>query len=157
MINAILLRFKMPGHKVVIRYNNGSMIKGWIENFNPNREIFFLQPLKEYSEQAKLDIKITDTNLKAIFFVKDFIGNSEYQKIRSFQKHIWNIPSQRRIIIYFKDGEKLYGSSYGYNPTKTGFFVYPIDSEDNNIRIFVINSAIEKVEFPDSSDGGINF
>lgn len=147
----------MSRHKVVIRYNDGRMIKGWIDNFNPNREVFFIHPLKEYSEHEKLDIRITDTDLKAIFFVKDFIGNPEYQKVRTFEGYDWHIPSQHRIIVHFKDGEKLYGSSYTYNPTKTGFFVYPIDRKDNNIRIFAINSAIEKVEFPDSSDDGINF
>ena len=116
---------QMPGHKIVLKYQNGKIIKGWVDNFNPNRELFFLHPLKEYSNKEKLDIKLID--LKAIFFVKDFVGNNEYQKVRTFEDHNWNIPTQRRIIIYFKDGEKLYGTSYSYNPAKIGFFVYPVD------------------------------
>ena len=145
----------MPGHKIVLKYQNGKIIKGWVNNFNPNREIFFLHPLKDYSDKLKLDIKLI--NLKAIFFVKDFVGNSNYQKVRSFEEHQWNIPTQRRIVVHFMDGEKLYGTSYSYNSTKIGFFVYPVDKGDNNIRIFAINSAIEKVKFPDSSDDDFNF
>ncbi len=145
----------MPGHKVVLKYQDGIIIKGWIDNFNPNRDFFYLHPLKDYSDKEKLAIKLT--RLKAIFFVKDFVGNSEYQKVRTFEDHNWNVPTQRKIILHFKDGEKLYGTSYSYNPTKIGFFVYPIDRGDNNIRIFAINSATEKVDFPDSFDESYNF
>jgi small nuclear ribonucleoprotein (snRNP)-like protein len=145
----------MSGQKVVIKYKDGKIIKGWLNNFNPNREIFFVNPLKEYSDKLKIDVNIND--LKAIFFVKDFIGDKDYQKVRTFEDHNLDTPSQRRIIVHFKDGEDLYGTSYSYNPIKTGFFVYPIDSMDNNIRIFAINLAVEKVEFPDSSDESFNF
>jgi small nuclear ribonucleoprotein (snRNP)-like protein len=136
----------MPGQKVVIKYQDGTIIKGWLNNFNPNREVFFVNPLKEYSDKDKLDINMQ--NLKAIFFVKDFVGDKNYQKVRSFEYYNIDTPSQRRIIVHFKDGEDIYGTSYSYNPTKIGFFVYPIGHMDNNIRIFAINSAVENVEFP---------
>jgi len=139
----------MPGHKVVLKYQDGKILKGWLNNFSPNREVFFVNPLKEYSDKIKLEVNLH--NLKAIFFVKDFIGDKEYQKVRNFDNYTATTPSERRIIVYFKDGETLYGTSYSYNPTKAGFFVYPVDSMDNNMRIFAIISAIEKVEFPDPS------
>jgi small nuclear ribonucleoprotein (snRNP)-like protein len=147
--------YQMPGHKVVLKYKNGKKIKGWVDNFNPNRDIFFLHPLKEYSDSEKLDIRVSD--LKAIFFVKDFIGNSDYKKVRTFENYNLNIPTQRRVIAHFQDGEKLYGTSYSYNPTKIGFFIYPVDRGDNNLRIFAINTAIEEVEFLDSFDESYNF
>jgi len=144
----------MAGNKVVLKYQDGKIVKGWLNSFNPNREIFFINPLKEYSDKIKIDINLQD--LKAVYFVKDFIGDKEYQKVRNFDNYNPTTPSERRIIVYFKDGEALYGTSYSYNPTKTGFFVYPVDSMDNNIRIFAVNSAIEKVEFPESSAGEYN-
>ena len=137
----------MPRHKIVIKYQNGKIVKGWIDNFSPNRDLLFLHPLKEYSQKETLEIKIQD--LKAIFFVKDFLGNKNYQKVRTFAGFPWNIPTQKKIIVYFKDGEKLYGTSYSYNPRKIGFFIYPVGPQDNNIRIFAVNKATEKVEFPD--------
>lgn len=145
----------MPGHKVVIKYQGGKIIKGWLNNFNPNREIFFVNPLKEYSDNLKVDVNIQD--LKAIFFVKDFVGDKDYQKVRSFKNYYKSSPSERWIIVHFKDGEDLYGTSYSYNPTKAGFFIYPIDPMDNNIRIFAVNSAVKNVEFPDPSKEYFNF
>jgi len=145
----------MSSHQLVLKYQNGTIIKGWVDNFNPDREIFFLHPLKEYSDQEKLDIKMKD--LKAVFFVKDFLGNEEYQKVRSFEGYEGSIsPTRRPVIVYFNDGEKLYGTTYSYNPTKTGFYVYPVDPADNNIRIFVIIDATEKVELPDNLTEGDN-
>jgi hypothetical protein len=145
----------MSGQQLVLKYQNGAIIKGWVDNFNPDREIFFLHPLKEYSDQEKLDIKLKD--LKAVYFVKDFVGNAEYQKVRSFEGYEWSIsPTQRPVIVYFNDGEKLFGTTYSYNANKIGFFVYPIGSADNNIRIFVIIDATEKVEFSDNLTEGNN-
>ena len=58
-------------------------------------------------------------------------------------------PSQRKVIVTCKDGEKLYGTTLGYNPNKKGFFIFPIDPEDNNERIFVIQESAESVELKD--------
>ena len=138
----------MTGQQLVLKYQDGSIMKGWVDNFNPNKEIFFLHPLKEYSEKEKIDVKLKD--LKAVFFVKDFVGDSDYQEIRAFKGYQGNMPTEQLLIVYFKDGERLYGTTYSYNPTKIGFFVYPIDHKDNNIRIFVILDATKKVEFPDN-------
>ena len=136
----------MAGHKLVIKYQDGKIIKGWVENFNPKREFVLIHPLKEYSLEETLEISLNE--LKAIFFVKDFIGNSTFQKAKTFENYPPSTPTQRHIIVYFKDGEQLYGTSYSYNPNKKGFFVYPIDSMDNNIRIFVFSDATEEVVFP---------
>ncbi len=37
--------------KAVVRYPNGEIIKGWVEEFKPERESFSLFPLIEYSEE----------------------------------------------------------------------------------------------------------
>ena len=136
----------MAGHKVVIKYQDGRIVKGWVQNFKPERGVVMVNPLTEYSEEDKLEIRISD--LKAVFFVKDFIGNSTFQKAKTFENYPPSTPTQRHIVVHFKDGEQLYGTSYSYNPNKDGFFVYPIDSMDNNFRIFVLKDATEKIEFP---------
>lgn len=136
----------MAGHKAVIKYQDGRIIKGWVQNFKPERGFVMVNPLTEYSEEEKLEIKISE--LKAVFFVKDFIGNSTFKKAKTFENYPPSTPTQRHIIVHFKDGEKLYGTSYSYNPNKNGFFVYPIDPMDNNFRIFVLKDATENIEFP---------
>ena len=129
--------------KAVVRYPNGKIIKGWIEEFRPDRESFFLFPLIEYSEEERIEIKFSP--LKAVFFVKDFTGDKDYQKVRTFNVDLKITPSQRKLIVNFKDGEHLYGTSHSYGRYKIGFFMYPIDPKDNNERIFVVHSAAESI------------
>jgi len=129
--------------KVVVKYQNGEIIKGWVEDFRPDRDSFILFPLIEYSEEEMLEIKFN--SLKAVFFVKDFIGDKDYKKVRKFDSSVKITPSQRKLIVNFKDGEHLYGTSHSYGRYKIGFFVYPADQKDNSERIFVIHSAAESI------------
>ncbi len=129
--------------KVVAKYKNGDIVKGWIEEFKPERESFILFPLIEYTKEEKVEIELS--SLKAVFFVKDFTGNKDYRKIRTFKVDFKITPSQRKLIINFKDGEKLYGTSHNYGRFKMGFFVYPIDPKDNNQRIFVVRTATDSI------------
>jgi hypothetical protein len=133
----------MLKRKAVVKYQSGETIKGWIEDFRPDRESFILFPLIEYSEEESLEIKFS--SLKAVFFVKDFIGDKDHKKVRTFNVDYKITPSQRKLIVNFKDGEHLYGTSHSYGRYKIGFFVYPIDPKDNSERIFVVRNAIENI------------
>lgn len=133
----------MLKRKVVAKYQNGEIIKGWVEDFRPDRDTFILHPLIEYSEEERLEIKFD--SLKAVFFVKDFVGDKNYKKVRTFDVVLKITPSQRKLIVNFKDGEHLYGTSHSYGRYKIGFFVYPVDSKDNSDRIFVVHEAVESV------------
>lgn len=133
----------MIGSKVVVKFQDGKIIKGWTADFAPNKKIVHLHTLKDYGDTV-IEIKLS--LLKAVFFVKDFIGNKNYKKVRTFEGQPKGTPSERKIIVNFKDGEKIYGTCHSYNPKRQGFFVYPIDPKDNNERIFVIASAIESVK-----------
>ena len=113
--------------KVVVKYQNGEIIKGWVEDFRPDRESFTLFPLFEYSQEERIEIEFS--SLKAVFFVKDFTGNKDYKKVRTFEGQPKGISSQRKIVIIFKDGENFYGTTHSYNPERKGFFVYPIDPQ----------------------------
>ena len=134
---------KMLKKKVVVKYQDGEIIKGWVEDFRPDRETFILYPLIEYSEENKIEIKFD--SLKSVFFVKDFRGNKDYQKVRAFDIDTKVTTSQRKLIVFFKDGENLYGTCHSYGRYKIGFFIYPIDPQDNSERIFVIHSAAESI------------
>jgi small nuclear ribonucleoprotein (snRNP)-like protein len=129
--------------KVVVKYQNGEIMKGWVEEFQPGRNYFILYPLIGYSEEERLEINFDF--LKAVFFVKDFIGDKNYKKVRTFDVEFKITPSQRKLIVIFKDGENLYGTSHDYGKHKVGFFVYPIDPKDNSNRIFVFHSAVESI------------
>jgi len=129
--------------KVVVKYQNGEIIKGWVEDFRPDKKLFILFPLIEYNEEDIIEINFN--SLKAVFFVKDFIGDNNYKKVRTFDVKNKVTPSQRKLIVKFKDGENLYGTSHSCGRFKIGFFVYPIDPKDNNERIFIIHPAVESI------------
>jgi len=129
--------------KAVVKYQNGEIVKGWVEDFKPDRESFILFPLIEYSEEERIEINFN--SLKAVFFVKDFKGDKDYKKVRTFDIDSKITPSQRKLIVNFENGEHLYGTSHSYGKYKVGFFVYPIDHKDNSNRIFVIRKAIKSV------------
>jgi len=129
--------------KAVVKYKNGEIIKGWVEDFRLDRESFTFFPLIEYSEEERMEINFD--SLKAVFFVKDFIGDKNYKKVRNFNVDLKITPSQRKLIVNFQDGEHLYGTTHNYGRYKIGFFMYPVDPKDNSERIFIVHSAVESV------------
>jgi len=133
----------MHKKKVVVKYQNGEIVKGWVEDFRLDRESFILFPLIEYSQEERMEINFIA--LKAVFFVKDFLGDKNYKKVRTFNIDLKITPSQRKLIVNFVDGEHLYGTSHDYGRYKIGFFIYPIDPKDNSERIFTVQSAVESV------------
>lgn len=133
----------MVGSKIVVKFKDGNIVKGWTTDFGPNKGIFHLNPIEEY---GKNQIEISISSLKVVFFVKDFKGNKKYKKVRTFEGKPKGVPSQRKIIIIFKDDENFYGTCHSYNPERRGFFVYPIDPKDNNDRVFVVAPAVNSVK-----------
>jgi hypothetical protein len=51
------------------------------------------------------------------------------------------------VEVTFIDGEVLVGSTLGYDPKQQGFFIFPADPKSNNIRVYVVSSAAEKVRY----------
>ncbi|HZK10788.1 MAG TPA: hypothetical protein VFD10_00285, partial [Atribacterota bacterium] len=96
-------------NKIIVKYKDGKIVKGWSTDFGPNKEIFHLHSLEEYGGNI-LEIEVS--SLKAVFFVKDYKGNKDYKKIRTFDGASTGIPSQRKIVIIFKDGENFYGTTH---------------------------------------------
>jgi hypothetical protein len=49
------------------------------------------------------------------------------------------------LEITFCDGEVMVGTTLGYDRNRPGFFIFPADPQSNNVRVFVISSAVKKV------------
>jgi hypothetical protein len=47
--------------------------------------------------------------------------------------------------ILFKDGEQIVGSTLGYEPSRPGFFIQPVDGQSNNMRVFVVQAFVDKI------------
>jgi hypothetical protein len=129
-------------NKVVVRFRDGRLVKGFTHDFNPNREIF---RVTEAGDGGKV-VEVSTSLLKAVFFVKTFEGNKDHRGTDDFTvESLKNIPGLK-VKITFSDGEVMYGSTHGYAPERKGFFIFPADKESNNERAFVIVASTDKVE-----------
>ena len=129
-------------NKVVVRFRDGRMVKGYTHDFNPTREIFHVT---EAQEGGKV-LEITTSLLKAIFFVKTFEGNKDHRNFHDFTEESLKNVSGLKIKVAFSDGEVMYGTTHGYSPERKGFFVFPVDQESNNERVFVVRESTDAVE-----------
>jgi hypothetical protein len=130
----------MEPTKVVLRYRNGKLAKGFTQDFFPNKDRFHLIPANKSSAPA---IEVSMKDLKAIFMVRDFNGNPQYKERKKYLEG--EKPSGQKMEVTFTDGEVMVGSTLGYDTKRSGFFLFPADPESNNIRVFAVSSAVAKV------------
>lgn len=126
--------------KVVLRYVNGRVIKGFTQDFSPNKDRFHLYFNSQFSGKP---MEVVVKELKAVFFVRDFIGNSQYHE----QKNIIErekTPGQE-LEVMFVDDEVLVGATLAYDQNRPGFFLIPADPKSNNSRVFVVFSAVRGI------------
>jgi len=86
--------------------------------------------------------RIELANLKAVFFVKDFVGNSAYEEVKAFGPDAPRSGTRMEVALF--DGEILVGTVEGYRPSGHGFFLVPADSDSNNLRCFVVSAAVTR-------------
>lgn len=128
--------------KVVVRYVDGRVVKGVTQDFFPNKDRFHLRPDTTASEEPA-EVLVRD--LKAVFFVKDFDGNPGYSERKEYSNG--DKAQGRKVEVLFVDDEKLVGSTLGYDPNLLGFFLFPVDPESNNMRVFAITTAVKSVRY----------
>ena len=127
--------------KIVVRYADGDLLKGFTQDFHPSRSQFSLWPTVNATPSERVVVPMS--RLKAVFFVRDFAGNPGYRERKSF-----TVRGQgRRIEVTFADTEVILGTTLNYRPDAPGFFVIPADPGGNNTRIFVVSSAVRRVRF----------
>ena len=127
--------------KVVAHYAGGRIIKGYTQDFLPTNPSFHVQPFDSGNSMETVDILIRD--LKAVFFVRDFLGDPNFQERKEIYEGAKIIGET--LEVTFKDGEIIVGSSLIYDPEKPGFFIFPADPDGNNLGIFVVSQFVSKV------------
>jgi hypothetical protein len=129
----------MKPAKIIAKRSDGKILRGYSQDFFPSKPIFHLSKSENGTSQKVEELRMMD--LKALFFVKDFLGNPDHEERKVFFEG--DKASGRRVEVAFHDGEVLQGSVLGYNPQQPGFFLFPVDPKSNNERVFVINSSVK--------------
>jgi hypothetical protein len=136
-----------PMQKMVVHKADGTIIKGISYNFNPFLNIVFHLELVEPASSDAKSMEIRISTLKAIFIVKSFPGNPDYKDKKCFQDQGIKLQPGRKAEIMFIDGEKLYGVIFTFDPKKIGFWLFLLDPNDNNEKIFVVSNMVKEVKF----------
>ena len=128
-------------HRVVAHFHDGRVLKGTTHDFAPNNPEFHLFP---EGDESATPHEVPLRALKALFFVKTWDGDSKRVDDNRFRL----VSGQgRRMLVTFADGEVMAGFTMGYGLNKPGFFLIPADPKSNNARVFVVKSAVTRVEF----------
>ena len=67
--------------KIVVRFADGQIVKGFTQDFHPSRPQFSLWQTVNAAPSERVIVPIP--RLKAVFFVKDFNGNPGYRERKS--------------------------------------------------------------------------
>jgi hypothetical protein len=125
--------------KVVARYWDGLLLRGYTNDFHPSKAHLHLSAHPTAGPAALVPL----SQLKALFFVREFEGNPSHVEEKQFVSR----PAGRKIEVTFRDGEVLVGSTLNYRPDGQGFFVHPADVRSNNLRVFVTHAVIRHIRF----------
>ena len=128
--------------KIVVRYTEGQLLKGYTHDFNPARSQFSLWSSPLAKPQDRVIVPLA--RLKGVFFVRDFDGNPNYVE----KTDAGHVQHGRRIEVTLLDSEVIVGRTLNYRPDGYGFFVVPNDPAANNIRVFIVATAVRQVRFP---------
>jgi hypothetical protein len=130
-------------NKVVVRFADGRVLKGTTADFVPAKDLFHVSVAGAPAGTPPVEVHTKD--LKALFFVKDFVGNPKHVKRNEFDPA--HPPAGRKIQVKFKDGEVLVGTTTGYQKGRPGFFLVPADSDANMERCYVVAAATREIKF----------
>jgi len=127
-------------NRIVVRYRDRRLLKGSTTDFVPTEDVFHLSSADGTAAEP---VEVRLSELKAVFFVKDFDGNPAYQERKEFDPERPTVG--RKIGVVFKDGELLVGTTEDYRPGCPAFFVTPADPGSNNECCFVVSNAVQNV------------
>ncbi|MGH7535433.1 MAG: DUF6982 domain-containing protein [Gemmatimonadales bacterium] len=126
--------------KVVARYADGRLVKGYTFDFGPSQSRFhvFEQP-----SASGPSTQVLVRELKAVFFVRDLVGNPARQDGQKFPSG--EATAGSHVEVRFHDGEVMVGTADSLTTDSMGFFLIPADPESNNLRAYVVAAATRAV------------
>jgi hypothetical protein len=127
--------------KIVVNMRGGAVHKGVTHDFSPKQDSFHVLP----AEGGGVPVRVQMQDMKAMFWVRDYLGNREFVARREFNPD--RAGEGRRAIVTFADGETMWGTVTEDDPELPGFFFVPSDERDNNLKVFVIRKSLKDLRW----------
>jgi len=125
--------------KVVARFNDGRIVRGYTNDFDPSKAHMHIS--SDLRDGKSIIILLSD--LKALFFVREFAGNPTREDDKFFSQ----TPNGDRMEVTFLDNEVMVGSTQSYLAEGQGFFLQPADPRSNNLSVFVTAAGVQRTRF----------
>ena len=133
-------KHKSTYKKVVVRRLDHQLIKGFVDSAS-----YLKSDVIEMLDREGRALTVPLAEIKGIFFVREFDGNSQ----RSERKLFKSRPRMAGLWVQmtFKDQEILEGLLPGnlIECSPEGFLLTPADLYSNNLKIFVPRSALSDI------------
>jgi hypothetical protein len=129
-------------NEVVAHYLDGRVVKGVSLDVDLGRPKCHIRTPAD----GTLEVKLTE--LKALFFVKDLVGDSDRSDVLKLEPSDGRAHGAYPIELEFADGERLVGLTVRYPPIRPFFFVLPADARSNNVRVLVNRAAVKRMSQP---------
>ena len=134
----MLVRRRM--NKVVARHADGTIVKGTSMNVDVSKPTIHVRT----SDGKMTGVRLAD--LKALFFVKSLEGDSAHNEAMAAAPADPRARGSHLIEMRFRDGERLVAFANRFPPAGAFFFVVPVDSASNNVRILVNRAELHSIE-----------
>lgn len=130
-------------NQVVAHYLDGRLIKGTSLDVAPTKPTCHVRT----ADQGGVEVTLAD--LKALYFVRTPEGDAAHQYATTPVPGDPRLAGSHRILLTFKDGEKMAVLANRYPPVGDYFFVLPVDGSGNTIRVLVNRAAVEEIKKDD--------
>ena len=136
----------MANH-VVARFADGRVLKGTSLDVDPKGLTFHV------GTSAGEMVEVTMADLKALFFVRSLSGNPDRSDAHDIAPTDPRIRGAKLVEVTFTDGEKITALALRYPPNQPYFFLTPVDTGGNNIRILVNSGHIDTTKLVPPATG----
>jgi hypothetical protein len=127
-------------NQVVARYRDGRIVKGTSLDLDPAKPVFHVRP------QGEKAVEIVLNDLKALFFVRSLDGDAARDEDYTPDPQDPRSRGSTLVRLAFADGEMMVGHTIRFPPVRQYFYITPVDTKSNNVRILINRDAVVSME-----------
>ncbi len=120
---------------VVLRFRDGRVVHMSVPDSEAPAPVLFA------TDAAGEELEILLSSLKGVFYLQQ-----PRERLLGIDRPSADAPSGTMATVEFEDGEVLTGRVRIFDPTQPGFFIYPVDPQGNNAKIYVVTAAVRSLE-----------